>query len=188
MATRLAGDSVVLNDPRRDDVDAVFRICQDPEILRWVPLPDPYDRRAAEYFVNSYVPQGAANGTRMVWAIRRDDDAELQGVVELSTAPQSVADIGYWLSPVARGRGLMTRSISLVLDHAFSSVGIARVQWATLVGNRPSARVARTAGFGFEGVARDTLTFRGERRDAWRAGILAGDPRAPQPGWPAEID
>lgn len=188
MTTTLTGDQVVLNEPNAGDIDTVFAICQDPEILRWVPLPDPYDRRAAEYFVDTYVPEGSATGKHMVWAIRTGADAPLRGVVELTSASDSTADIGYWLAPAARGRGLMTRSIALVLDHAFTSIGLARVQWLTVVGNDRSARVARALGFRFEGTARSSIVFRGERRDAWRAGILATDDRMPQSGWPTEIE
>lgn len=187
MAATLIGTALVLNDLREGDIDAVETICRDSEIQRWVSLPDPYDRRAAEYFVNTYALEGAATGRRMVWAIRKGAHEPLEGVVELSAAPQSVVDIGYWLAPAARGQGLMTRSIGLVLNHAFTSIGIARVQWSTLVGNVRSARVARNVGFRFEGVARGAVTFRGRRHDAWRAAILAGDSRSPQPGWPAEI-
>jgi len=188
MAATLTGASLVLNTPRPADAGAVYRICQDPEILRWVPLPEPYERRRAEYFVTTYVPEGIATGKRMVWAIRTAEDAPLQGVVELATASDSAADIGYWLAPSARGHGIMTRAIGLVLDHAFASVGLARVQWLTVVGNTRSARLARATGFRFEGTARSAILFRGQRRDVWRAAILATDTRAPQEGWPAEID
>jgi Acetyltransferases, including N-acetylases of ribosomal proteins len=187
MAALLIGESVALNNLRDDDVDAVYSICQDPEIHRWIALPAPYDRRTAEYFVNTYVPAGRATGRHMVWAIRHTEDGPLEGVVELSTAPQSVADIGYWLAPSARGHGLMTRSIGMVLDHAFRSIRLARVQWSTPVGNVGSARVARAAGFRFEGVARSAVTIRGIRRDAWRAAILSEDVREAQSGWPVEI-
>lgn len=188
MAATLTGESLVLNTPRHDDVDTVYAICQDPEILRWVPLPDPYDRRRAEYFIDVYVLEGITTGKRMVWAIRADAQAPLQGVIALTTASHSAADIGYWLAPSARGHGVMARSIDLVLDHAFFSIGLARVQWASVAGNTRSARLARAAGFRFEGVGRSAIVFRTERRDEWRAAVLATDDRTPQDGWPAEID
>lgn len=36
----------------------------------------------------------------------------------------------------------------------------------------------------WEGVSRSAASQRGFLRDDWRAGILAGDPRVPAPGWP----
>ncbi|HEV7813185.1 MAG TPA: GNAT family N-acetyltransferase, partial [Leifsonia sp.] len=70
--TTLRTERLVLDTPRESDVDAVFQACQDPEIRRWVPLPDPYTRESAEFFVRSYVAHGSASGSYTVWAIRID--------------------------------------------------------------------------------------------------------------------
>jgi len=89
---------------------------------------------------------------------------------------------------VARGKGVMSEAVAIVVDHAFDADGIAleRVQWRAYGGNRPSARVARGAGFRFEGTRRLGAAGRSGREDEWTAAILSTDERTPADGWPAE--
>jgi RimJ/RimL family protein N-acetyltransferase len=186
MLAPLRSEHLTLSEPDARDIDALFTYCSDPEILRWIPLPDPYERAHAEYFVNTFVPEGRQNGTRAEWALRLEPDAPLIGVVELLFEPVRSAVIGFWIGREHRGRGLITEAINAVADHAFDQNGRAliRIRWEAMVGNNASAHVARNVGFQFEGTERAGLVFRGHRQDAWRASLLATDARAPHDGWP----
>jgi RimJ/RimL family protein N-acetyltransferase len=186
MLAPLRSEHLTLSEPDARDIDALFAYCSDQEILRWIPLPDPYERAHAEYFVNTFVPEGRQNGTRAEWALRLEPDAPLIGVVELLFEPVRSAVIGFWIGREHRGRGLITEAINAVADHAFDQNGRAliRIRWEAMVGNNASAHVARNVGFQFEGTERAGLVFRGHRQDAWRASLLATDARAPHDGWP----
>ena len=96
------------------------------------------------------------------------------------------AEIGYWVAPWARGRGVVARATGLVLDHAFAADGLAldRVFWLALVGNWPSRRVAWRAGFRVEGTVRGHALARGRRYDPWLGTLLREDPRRPAEPWP----
>jgi RimJ/RimL family protein N-acetyltransferase len=67
--------------------------------------------------------------------------------------PDSAAEVGYWIRRDARGRGLMTRAVVLVSQHAFDA-GAARVFLRADPENAASCRVAEKAGFMREGVMR----------------------------------
>lgn len=158
---------LVLDSPREGDIEAVFAACQDAEILRWVPLPEPYTRESAEFFVRSYVPHGVASGRFEVWALREAVDAPLVGVIEVrrDEAPGS-ASLGCWLARPARGRGLMREALIAVCTHALDPAGLdfRRLRWGHLEGNERSRSLAAAVGFDFTDAPRQSIAFRDEQR------------------------
>ncbi|MFF2052838.1 GNAT family N-acetyltransferase [Leifsonia sp. NPDC058194] len=184
----LTGERVVLSVPTEADVDRIAELCVDPAITEWTTVPSPYTHDDAVGFVTGFVADGWASGRIRTWGIRVGDD--LVGMVGLHAIEDGGAEIGYWLAPEARGRGLMSEAVSLALDHAFAQgpagLGLQRVVWHAFAGNIASASVARRAGFRFEGVSRLGAVHRGVRRDDWQAGLLATDPRTAGEGWPPE--
>lgn len=167
----------MLDTPRETDIPAVFAACSDPEILRWIPLPEPYTRESAEFFVRSYVPHGLASGRFTVWGIRESETSPLIGVVEVrrDDAP-GAASLGCWLTPAARRGGVMTEALTAVCAHALDpeGLGFERLHWEYLPGNEVSRRLAEAVGFDFSGVEPHTIDFRGEQRQSLR-GELSRD-------------
>lgn len=64
-------------------------------------------------------------------------------------------EIGYWLSQYAQGKGVMVRSVSRLLEYAFNSLEMNRVQIKVAVGNHKSRRIPERLGFRLEGIERD---------------------------------
>lgn len=176
----LRDDDIVLTVPTLTDVDRVTELCQDPAIQRWTIVPSPYRREDGEGFVGGLVPGGWECGDNLTWGIRRD--GELLGMVGVSRAEGS-GEIGYWLAPEARGTGVTSRAVGLVLDAAFDRLGLDRVEWRADVGNWPSWRVVWKHGFRKEGTVRGLGVKRGERVDQWVGTLLADDPREPATPW-----
>ena len=177
---------VLLTPPGEADVEAITRACQDREIAQWVPVPQPYGPDDARAFLANVARPGWVSGAELTWGVRGTDGA-LSGMIGLHRIEQGTAEIGFWLAPWARHRGVMSRSVALVVDHALDPEGLdlVRVTWRAVVGNWPSRRVAWRAGFRVEGILRAELAHRdGVRRDAWVGTLLRGDPRAPTEPWP----
>ena len=63
--------------------------------------------------------------------------------------------IGYWLGEAHQGRGLMTRAVSALTDHAFDEWGLNRVEIHAAVGNVRSRAIPERLGFQEEGVLRE---------------------------------
>ncbi len=168
---------VLLRAPDAADVDRIAALCQDPAIQEWTTVPSPYTRTDAESFVQHLVAGGWVAGTSCNWALRDAATDELLGMVGLGIEPAGSAELGFWLAPDARGRGLMARAVDLVLDAAFGGLGLDRVVWRAFVGNAPSRRVAERAGFRVEGEIRGGGIQRGVRRDEWLGTLLRTDPR-----------
>jgi ribosomal-protein-serine acetyltransferase len=83
------------------------------------------------------------------------------------------AEVGYWLDAGFVGRGLVTRAVTAMLDHAFGPLGLARVGLRTTVDNVRSRSVAHRLGFTQEGVWREAAPFADVRRDVVLYGLLS---------------
>ena len=91
-------------------------------------------------------------------------DGELLGAVNLMAYPErEAAETGYWVKREARGRGVATAALRLMIAYAFEQVGVERLELMTETPNVPSQRLAEKLGFRREGVARAYLASRGER-------------------------
>ena len=83
-------------------------------------------------------------------------------------------EIGYWLFVEARSRGVATRAVRAMVEHAFAN-GIYRVEAHVRIGNTASELVLARFGFVPEGVKRRYLRHGGERVDATLFSLLADD-------------
>jgi RimJ/RimL family protein N-acetyltransferase len=172
----LRTDRLVLRPPTADDIDAIFAACQDPDIQRFTSVPSPYARTDAEDFVR-LVAEWWADGSQAVWTVYEQD--VLVGAVGLHHIDQGAAEIGYWGVAERRGRGILGEASRAVTDWGFGTLGLVRQSWRAVAGNVPSARLARSLGFRYEGTMRQAFVHGAHRDDGWIAGLLASDDRSP---------
>jgi len=171
---------VTLRGHRRSDAPAVVRQGQDPEMVRWTRVPVPYAPRDAEDYLTS-TSAGWARGTG--WAYAIEVSGEYAGAIDLRPQGRGAAEVGYALGPWARGRGVMSRALRLVVDWGFDTLGLDVVLWQAQVGNWPSRRVAWSVGFRVEGTVRGLLPHRDRRVDAWIGSLRRGDEQTPPHAW-----
>ncbi|WP_433501070.1 GNAT family N-acetyltransferase [Sphaerimonospora sp. CA-214678] len=171
---------IVLRLPAEGDADAVTRACSDPEIARFIPLiPSPYTRSEALEWITVVTPDAwKAGGAHFVIADRTT--GEMLGAIGLRP-PNRYGDgeVGYWLAPRARGRGVATTALRALAGWAFAH-GLARMTLRAEVENIASQSVARRGGFALEGVQRGAQAGRdGSRTDLAAFARLATDSGEP---------
>lgn len=100
-------------------------------------------------------------GTGASWAVTAVDTGTVLGHVGLHEmdAGLELAMVGYWLLPRARGRGAMTLALGAVSAFGFGRLGLHRIELAHAVENEASCRVARRAGFPYEGTLRHAMRY-----------------------------
>ncbi len=151
--TILRIDDLILRPWRPDDATAVFAVCQDPEIARWVTIPQPFERSDADAFIESALTMWR-DGTGAPFAIVDAATDGLLGAVTRFGPDGHQATFGLWLAAGARGRGVGSRSLRLVTDWTFATTAAIRLDCFIMVGNEASDRMVERAGFRREGVLR----------------------------------
>ncbi len=81
-------------------------------------------------------------------------------------------ELGYWLTPKARGRGMIDAALTLTLDWVFGELELLRVEIATTAQNTRSQAVALRHGFVREALQRERDIERGVRVDVIQFGLL----------------
>ena len=137
----------------RDDAQAVFEACQDPEIARFIPIPQPYTLEDGAWFV-AHVAEESAAGPSVHFAIVDALTDRLLGSISRHGPNGHRAMIGYWVAAEARGRGVATRAVRLLVDWTMATTDVIRLELYTDVANERSGRVALRAGFELEGIRR----------------------------------
>jgi RimJ/RimL family protein N-acetyltransferase len=90
---------------------------------------------------------------------------------------ERAAELGFWIAPWARGRGLSEPALRLTVGFAFDHLGIERVYGLTAIDNVAAERAMERAGLQREGILRGVLKTSTGRLDQVCFGILASDPR-----------
>ncbi len=168
---------------RTSDIDQLTVICQDPLIQRWTSaVPIPYTRADAEFLVSELAPKGWADGSELFWAISpppaHPAADQVLGAISLRIREGSGGDVGYWLAPAGRGRGVATRAVADVCREGFR-LGLDVIRWEALAGNEASRRVAERVGFRTSGPVPRLLHHRGQWRDGLVGTLLAPDEPVP---------
>lgn len=181
----LTDGRVTLRAHRLADLEGMYEQCVDPETQRWTSVPALYTREHAEQFLASRA-EVWESATAWSFAVETDGGAgpsRFAGSIGVRNHGGGLGEIGFGLHPVARGRGVATAAVRLILDWAFEVQQARTIVWKAPVGNVASRRVAWRTGFTFEGLSRASLFRRGQLVDAWRATVLSTDSRDPKTRW-----
>ncbi len=127
----------------------------------------PFDpSRPEDYFTIETQLEIARNESGLSFAIL--DGAELAGTISLSNVSFGSfrsANVGYWVDASRNGRGLASRAVGALVEHAFGELELHRLEAGTLVDNVASQRVLEKNRFELVGLARNYLRINGEWRD-----------------------
>jgi RimJ/RimL family protein N-acetyltransferase len=150
---RLASEAVVLRDWRDADAAALAPVCGEWDVCAFTSVPWDFSAAAALAWIERQRRKRAA-GTVLALAIQAPGDDRALGNVNLARLEERdrEAELGYWLVPAARGRGLASAAASLLVDWGLHDLGLERVELAILPENLPSRRVAERVGARPEGV------------------------------------
>nr|WP_239169319.1 GNAT family N-acetyltransferase [Actinoplanes deccanensis] len=155
---------------RPEDAEALAEGYNDPVSQRFLTvLPSPFTVAHAETFIAERIDALFAEGGAF-YAVADPETDELLGGVgfDKSVPSRGQAEIGYWVGPWARRRGVATAAVRAMSAHALKH-GLQRLELLTHWDNPVSQRVALASGFRREGVRRGAQP----RRDGGRDDMLA---------------
>ena len=106
--------------------------------------------------------------------IYQDTLAGAVGIIRVDRL-NNTCEIGYWLAQDLQGRGIVTRSCSALLDYAFGSMGMNRVEIRVVPENKGSLAIPERLGFVFESVLREAELLHGQYHDLRLYSMLASE-------------
>ena len=168
----------LLDAPRPDDADDLVRALADPSIAVWNPaasVPAATPRERADQWITDRAAWGPDHAS---WVVR-DRDRHLIGAVSLHhiDAVMATAEIGYWMAPEGRERGLGAAATGAAARYGFEQLDLVRIELFHAVENEASCRLATRCGFRHEGTTRSSFVYGdGARHDEHLHGRLASDP------------
>jgi RimJ/RimL family protein N-acetyltransferase len=171
----LRADELLLRAPLEQDVDTIAPAFLDPAVGGEASLP-PVDAETLRTMLRERLPELRARGLMAPYVIEDSRSGTILGGTNLHHFDplRDVVEVGYWLFVDARGRGVATRAVGAMVDHALAN-GISRVEAHVRLGNTSSERVLERLGFEREGVKRRFLHHGGVRVDATLFALVAAD-------------
>jgi RimJ/RimL family protein N-acetyltransferase len=157
------------------DVPTVAPAFSDPGIGGENGMP-PFSENELHAVVLDVLPRLQERGLLLPYVIEDSETGAIAGGVTLRhfDPMRGVIEVGYWLFPHARRRGVATNAVRAAAREAFAS-GLWRIEAHVRIGNDASERVLERAGFTREGVKRRYLRHDGERVDATVFSLLADE-------------
>jgi RimJ/RimL family protein N-acetyltransferase len=143
----------------------MLALADDPDVVRFTRVPAGADETFARGWIRRY-QGGWQDGSRAGFAIRGRDAGFLgfAGFVELDLE-HGEGEIGYMVTPSARGRGIAPRALELLTRWGFDELGLIRLELRIDVENPASERVAERTGYLRDGVLRNVHFKEGLRCD-----------------------
>jgi ribosomal-protein-alanine N-acetyltransferase len=160
---------VIIRPPMATDQAAFIEAMQRSRELhgRWIEMPSTPEQYAV------YLRRAADPSVERFLACRAEDGA-IVGFLNLSEIIRGKlqqAFLGYGGVAGFERRGYMSEAMQLVLEHAFTVLGLHRIEANIQPGNEASIALARRAGFEREGFSPSYLMVDGRWRDHERWAI-----------------
>lgn len=137
------------------DAERIFKLVEQnrDHLSRWLPwVADTQTVEDSKAFLD-HVESSHASQTGLHFGIVYEE--RLVGLIGLRVeSTQHTANIGYWLSETATGRGLVTRSVQRLCTYGFDQRHLTRIEIRAATENTFSRRIPERLGFTLEGVLR----------------------------------
>jgi RimJ/RimL family protein N-acetyltransferase len=169
----LSTDLLFLRPFAKEDLSEVLALVQDKEVAATT-LNIPYpcsETEIHEWFDLQLRELEEGRGLR--WAVRLITTDELIGAMKLATHPEyESAELGYWIGKPYWGNGYASEAARLVVDYAFSTLELNRIEAHAMVENLSSAKILLKLGMQEEGYHPQLIKKWGEFKDVKTYGLL----------------
>jgi ribosomal-protein-serine acetyltransferase len=157
-----------------NDADELYRLVEANRayLAPWLPWAAEQTREETAEFIRMTRRQQATNDGFQAALSLEGEIVGVAGFHSVNWAHRSTS-IGYWLSEEHQGRGLMTRAVQALVDHAFGEWDLHRVEIRAAMQNRRSRAIPERLGFREEGVVREAERVGERYHDLAVYGLLA---------------
>lgn len=173
----LKTERLELRQLTQQDVDAVYAIFSDSDVVRYYDLA-PFEEKKQAARIIDFFQQRWQSRAGIRWGIYFSGENACIGTCGLNSWDKNMhsATIGYDLNKAHWGKGIATEAVSEILNTTFSKESpfdyINRIQADTIPGNDASERVLIKLGFKEEGLRRQSGYWKNRYHDLKCFGLL----------------
>ena len=153
------------------DVDGLVELYSDPEVRRYIHVPDGYGREQAIARVEADAREWDDLGHRFLAVVERDTGRFLGRAAVYDWPQFGETEVGWLLLPDARGQGFATEAGAAALTWGFQNLDMPYLTAMIRPDNEPSLRVAARLGMRRlreDGLGEDHVIVHAISREAWR--------------------
>lgn len=141
-------------------------------LREWLPWVDQMQTVANFTYYISDTKKRVADKTDFGYAIIIDKNIVGRIGLHHINYQNRIAEIGYWLADGLQGKGIMTKSCTAIIDHAFKDLGLNRIEIKCGIGNVKSRAIAERLHFKQEGILRQAELLNGQFIDLYLYSML----------------
>lgn len=147
---------LLLRQFRKEDQEKVFYGLSHPEVIKYYGVS--YTSLKATKEQMNWYSNLEKSKTGIWWVIASQDDNQFYGAIGfyLLSKEHRKAEMGYWLLREFWGKGYVQESAEKVLEYAFDTLALHRIEAFVEVGNAASSKTLEHLNFNYEGRMQDS--------------------------------
>jgi RimJ/RimL family protein N-acetyltransferase len=179
----ICAERLALRPVAERDLPDLLEINGDPEVTRFLPYATWQSLDDGAAWLRRMETLGSTGAGQQL-VVARNEDGKVIGTVLLFKFDEGSArvELGYVLGRPYWKQGLMGEALEAVCAHAFSAMGIRRMEAEVNPMNHGSNGLLQRVGFSLEGTMRQRWVAKGVAYDTNFYGYLAEDWHARRPG------
>lgn len=171
----LETERLILKPIQMDDAQALFEICSLDSVTQYLSYESHKSIEETQDVLENIFLKRVENGIFEAYVVWDKEKNKLIGTCDFVDYDGSNAVIGYMYHPDYWGKGIATESLNAVIDVAFNTLDIHRLEIAHILDNIGSQRVIEKCGFKKIGVKRQAILKNGSYEDIVEYDMLRED-------------
>lgn len=157
----------------REDVNEIFALRSDKEVMKYIPRPLAKNMEDAMAHI-AMIDEKIENNEGINWAITLKDDTKLIGIIgHYRIKPEHFrAEIGYMLLPEYHGKGIIAEAIKETVSYGFKIMKLHSIEAVIDPENFASEKVLLKSGFEKEAHLKENEYYEGRFLDTIIYSIL----------------
>lgn len=162
----LESERLLLRQITNDDIDEVFELRSNPEIMKFVPRPLVSKKEEALEHIK-LIQSKIEENEGINWAITIKGNPKLIGVIgHYRISWENLrSEIGYMILPEYHGKGITSEAVKLLIDYGFNTMKMHSLEAIIDPRNHASAKVLEKNNFVLEAQFKEDTLWQGEWLD-----------------------
>ncbi|WP_317133594.1 MULTISPECIES: GNAT family N-acetyltransferase [Antarcticibacterium] len=138
---------LLLRQIQDSDLENIFRGLSHPDVIKYCGVN--FNSRESTKEQMTWYRDLLKNETGIWWAICSQDNTVFYGATGFNNLQKEhkKAEIGFWLLPEFWSRGYVSEAVNAIMDYAFNSMDLHRIEAYVEVGNENSAKALKKLSF-----------------------------------------